>query len=73
MFFLGAVQVIAGAAICAFSAGAAIPLGISLIMEGGKDICKAIYCAYKNIDINWREYGKDKVISLGLSFALSGT
>ena len=42
MIVLGGLQFIAGAAICAFSGGAATSIGVSLMIEGAKDIFQGV-------------------------------
>jgi hypothetical protein len=49
-----------------------MPIGISLITEGIKDMSTAIYSAWKGIDIDWGAWGKEKVLSFGITLAMAG-
>jgi hypothetical protein len=69
----GLIQVIAGCAVMVFSGGAAYSIGISLIIEGTKDIYKAIKSWITGIPINFKEWIQDKAIALCVTFLVSGT
>lgn len=47
-------------------------IGISLMIEGVKDMCDAVYSAWKGLDIDWGAWGKEKVISFGITLAMAG-
>lgn len=48
-------------------------IGISMMIEGVKDMYTSIYSAVKGIDIDWGSWGKDKLVSYALTFAFAGT
>lgn len=62
----------AGAAISFFSAGAAIKFGVGLIIEGASDIVKGVVGLIKG-DFDFKQYLKEKGISLLLTAAFAGT
>jgi hypothetical protein len=56
-----------------FSGGSAYSVGISLIIEGTKDMYKAVHSWITGSKINLGEWASDKAISLAVTFMLSGT
>ncbi|CAD8090481.1 unnamed protein product [Paramecium sonneborni] len=72
MFIIGLGQFIVGCAICASTCGLALPIGRTLIQEGFSDMIYSVTAAWKGIDINWGEWGKNKVINVATSLALAG-
>ncbi|CAK57063.1 unnamed protein product (macronuclear) [Paramecium tetraurelia] len=72
MFAIGLCQFVVGCAICAFTAGAALPIGQALISEGIADMLLAVQSAWKGIKIDWGTWGQQKVINIAASLALAG-
>jgi hypothetical protein len=73
VFVLGVVQFLAGCYIMAMSGGAAFSIGISLMVEGIKDMYKSVNSWITGVPIDFKEWAKDKAISLTLTFMFSGT
>jgi hypothetical protein len=73
VFIFGIIQFVAGCAVMNFSGGAAYSIGISLIIEGGKDIFRAVNSWITGVSIDFKEWIQDKAISLSVTFLLSGT
>ncbi|EAR93552.2 helicase carboxy-terminal domain protein (macronuclear) [Tetrahymena thermophila SB210] len=69
----GVVQIVVGAALTYFSAGAASSVGISLIFEGCVDVFQAIKAGINNEDVDLGQYFQNKVVSLSLACALAGS
>jgi len=46
--------------------------GISMMIEGIKDMFNAVCSAYKADDIDWGKWGKDKIISYGVMIFTAG-
>ncbi|CAD8204793.1 unnamed protein product [Paramecium octaurelia] len=72
MFAIGLCQFVVGCAICAFTAGAALPIGQALISEGISDMLLAVQSAWKGIPIDWGQWGQKKVVNIASSLALAG-
>ncbi|CAD8189289.1 unnamed protein product [Paramecium octaurelia] len=72
MFALGLGQFIVGCGICAFTRGAAMPIGKGLIKEGFSDMIYSVTAAWQGIDIDWKAWGKQKSIQVATALALAG-
>ncbi|CAD8201155.1 unnamed protein product [Paramecium pentaurelia] len=72
MFAIGLCQFVVGCAICAFTGGAAMPIGRALITEGISDMLTAVISAWKGIDIDWGNWGQQKMINIGSALVMAG-
>ena len=71
VMILGAIQVVAGAALCVLSVGALASFGSGLIGEGIGDIVFSC-CAIQSGEFSWKSYWIDKGISLAIWAATAG-
>lgn len=56
-----------------FSAGAGVGIGAALIAEGIKDALTAINSAWTGEPINWKQWGVEKLISVGTTLLFAGS
>ncbi|XP_067449614.1 uncharacterized protein [Thunnus thynnus] len=70
-FFIGAIQVLAGILVCAFSFGTASQIGLSLINEGVSDMISGIEGMVKGT-FDWVQWAISKSISIGMSLLTAG-
>ncbi|XP_044206348.1 uncharacterized protein LOC122981723 isoform X1 [Thunnus albacares] len=70
-FFIGAIQVLAGVLVCAFSFGTASQFGLGLISEGVSDMISGIEGMVKGT-FSWAEWAINKSISIGISLLTAG-
>ncbi|CAF3715511.1 unnamed protein product [Rotaria sp. Silwood1] len=68
---LGIAQAVAGAALIAFTCGAAATIGTMLLTEGIGDMITAIRSAISG-EFSWKEYAIQKVISLAITISTCG-
>ena len=68
---LGALQVLAGVLVCAFSFGGASTVGLGLIAEGVSDIYSGIQ-GMINGTFDWAEWAISKAVSLSVSLLTAG-
>jgi hypothetical protein len=69
---LGASQFIVGALVTVCSAGAATPLGASMMISGAQDLYHGVRAAMGKETINWSEYWVNKGISYAISIISMG-
>ncbi|XP_042263836.1 uncharacterized protein LOC121895074 [Thunnus maccoyii] len=70
-FFIGAMQVLAGVLVCAFSFGTASQFGLGLIGEGVSDMINGIVGMVTGT-FSWAEWAINKSISIGISLLTAG-
>ncbi|CAK6983566.1 uncharacterized protein LOC122981724 [Scomber scombrus] len=70
-FIIGALQVLAGILVCAFSFGTASQIGLGLINEGVSDMISGIEGMIKGA-FDWVEWAISKSISIGMSLLTAG-
>ncbi|XP_069482764.1 uncharacterized protein [Ambystoma mexicanum] len=70
-FILGALQVLAGILVCAFTFGTASQFGMGLISEGVSDMISGIEGMVKGT-FDWAEWAISKAISIGLALLTAG-
>ncbi|CAM4975944.1 unnamed protein product [Rotaria socialis] len=68
---LGIAQAVAGAALIAFTGGAAVQIGTMLLSEGIGDMIHAIKSAITG-EFSWKEYAIQKAISIAITIATCG-
>ncbi|CAF1353542.1 unnamed protein product [Adineta steineri] len=68
---IGIAQAVAGAALIAFSASAASPIGTMLLTEGIGDMITAIKSAITG-EFSWKEYAIQKAISVAITVSTCG-
>jgi heme A synthase len=64
MFAVGVAQVLVGGWLCTVSGGAWAPLGKAFISSGMSDMVNAVTSAIQGVDIDWNQWGLDKVATL---------
>ncbi|CAK6983383.1 uncharacterized protein LOC122981724, partial [Scomber scombrus] len=70
-FFIGALQVLAGVLVCAFSFGTATQIGLGLINEGVSDMISGIQGMITGT-FSWASWAISKSISIGISLLTAG-